>query len=222
MSELPEAFLSDITWRHLRGYFRGTTSLFRRYQTQFLARHGADFTGDVVELGGDRRYRHERFFPNARRFVLTNVKDDDVDLRLDVTDLRELQDDSQDAYLCVSVLEHVRDPLRALAEIHRTLRPGGRLLLTVPFAYPHHDLVDYWRIGRDAYKDLFPGYRILELARLGGTFSTLTDILQRPKGDLRRRYLVYKTLGLVVGVLGMRLDTPDGLPLGYGLYARKT
>jgi glycosyltransferase involved in cell wall biosynthesis/phospholipid N-methyltransferase len=37
-----------------------------------------------------------------------------------------------DTIVCLNVLEHVRDPLAALANMHRALRPGGRLVLYVP------------------------------------------------------------------------------------------
>ncbi len=217
---LREGFVTGISWQHIAGYYRGTTSLFRQYQSRFIAGCGSDFTGEVVELGGDKRYGHADHFPKAARFVSTNVTGN-YDRYLDVTDMRDVADGSQDAYLCVSVLEHVLDFHQALREIHRTLKIDGQLWMTVPFAYPYHDTVDYWRFNRDAYRRLFPEYEIVQLFRLGGTFSTVADILQRPKGSLNKRYAVYKTLGLLVAVLGKYFDTMDGLPLGYGMYAIK-
>ena len=41
-------------------------------------------------------------------------------------------DGSLDGVLCSSVLEYVDDPLATVREFHRVLRPGGRLVLTVP------------------------------------------------------------------------------------------
>lgn len=46
---------------------------------------------------------------------------------------------SIDSVLLLEVLEHVGDARAVLAEIARVLKPGGLLLLSVPFLYPLHD-----------------------------------------------------------------------------------
>ncbi|MFN9546443.1 MAG: class I SAM-dependent methyltransferase [Cyanobacteriota bacterium] len=43
------------------------------------------------------------------------------------------------AILCSEVLEHSFVPERLLSECHRVLRPGGVLLLTLPFLWPEHE-----------------------------------------------------------------------------------
>jgi SAM-dependent methyltransferase len=43
------------------------------------------------------------------------------------------------AMLCSEVLEHSFVPERLLSECHRVLRPGGALLLTIPFLWPEHE-----------------------------------------------------------------------------------
>ena len=43
-----------------------------------------------------------------------------------------LADASVDGFACLHVLEHVLDDRRALAELYRVLRPGGRALIMVP------------------------------------------------------------------------------------------
>lgn len=48
-------------------------------------------------------------------------------------------DESIDTVLLFEVLEHLARPTAALAEIGRVLKPGGRLLASVPFLYPIHD-----------------------------------------------------------------------------------
>jgi SAM-dependent methyltransferase len=41
-------------------------------------------------------------------------------------------DASFEAVLCTEVFEHIPDPIAAMRELSRLLRPGGRLILTVP------------------------------------------------------------------------------------------
>ncbi len=48
-------------------------------------------------------------------------------------------DASFDGVLCSQVFEHVFTPAEFLAEIHRVLRPGGTLVLTVPFVWDEHE-----------------------------------------------------------------------------------
>jgi SAM-dependent methyltransferase len=50
-----------------------------------------------------------------------------------VTDRRELDGEEFSVVICHHVLEHVPDPLGALADIRSLLQPGGRLVLVVPF-----------------------------------------------------------------------------------------
>ena len=54
-----------------------------------------------------------------------------------------LTDASADVVICHHMLEHALNPAVSLTEIRRVLKPGGRLLLHVPFEkerrYRHHD-----------------------------------------------------------------------------------
>src|SRR5262249_29482934 len=50
------------------------------------------------------------------------------------------------AVVCTEVLEHIAEPEAVLVELLRVLEPGGRLCLTVPFAWPlHEEPFDFYR-----------------------------------------------------------------------------
>lgn len=51
----------------------------------------------------------------------------------DVAEPLPFPDAAFDVAWCSEVLEHLFDPAFALREMHRVLRPGGRLLVTVPY-----------------------------------------------------------------------------------------
>jgi len=200
-------------------YQKQSVSLFRLYQDKFLETHGVEMTGDVIELGGEKRYDHSRFFPNARSFLCTNIARE-FDQYLDITNM-DLPDSSQECFVCSSVLAHLYDVPKALSEIDRTLKTGGQLLLTAPFAFPECDDVDFWRFACSFYQQSFKNYELRAFANFGGLISTVADVLQRPKHSRKRRYRVYKYLGIVVAASLGRFDTLDAFPLGYGIHAVK-
>ena len=69
-----------------------------------------------------------------------------IDRHDDVEDL-QFPDNSFNAVVCWSVLEHVPHPQRAIAEMHRVLKPNGQIWVQLPFLFPYHaDPHDFWRV----------------------------------------------------------------------------
>jgi len=69
-------------------------------------------------------------------------------------------DNTYDAVVNTQVLEHVPDPLAVLKELHRVLKPGGVLLLSLPLNAPLH--------GQPWHYFHFTHYGVFELARKVG------------------------------------------------------
>ncbi len=99
-------------------------------------------TGDVLDVGcGRKPYRD---LVPAVRYVGLDV-DSPVTRALGAADILydggnfPVADATFDGVLCSEVLEHVFTPEVFLGEIHRVLRPGGHLLLTVPFVWDEHE-----------------------------------------------------------------------------------
>jgi len=97
--------------------------LYLRERTDLLER-------DISILHWAPEYALQRSLsrlPNAF-YVSADLDGDEAMQHMDITDV-PFKDDAFDLIVCVHVLEHIPDDRRALAEITRVLRPGGRLLL---------------------------------------------------------------------------------------------
>jgi SAM-dependent methyltransferase len=66
------------------------------------------------------------------------------------------EDASFDVAICIQVLEHVDDPARAVHELGRVTRPGGRVLLSTHGAMVYHpNPADPWRWTHEGLERLF-------------------------------------------------------------------
>jgi SAM-dependent methyltransferase len=82
-----------------------------------------------------------------------------------------------DACLNVVTLEHVQDPALVIREIARTLAPGGRFLLIVPFEWEEHQQPhDYFRFTRYGLAYLLDraGLEVEYIHPVGGFFRLLS------------------------------------------------
>jgi len=66
--------------------------------------------------------------------------------------------ESLDAVYSNAVLEHVQRPWQVAEEIHRVLRPGGKIFINVPFLTIIHDTHDYFRFTDKGLQILFSGF----------------------------------------------------------------
>lgn len=70
----------------------------------------------------------------SERYVTADLESPLADLHFDIQQI-PLPDTSFDTVFCNHILEHVDDDRRALAELHRILRPGGWGILLSPVDY---------------------------------------------------------------------------------------
>jgi SAM-dependent methyltransferase len=70
--------------------------------------------------------------------------------------------DSVDAVFCQAVLEHVPKPEVVVGEIRRVLKPSGKVYVDVPFTYPYHDTVDFYRFTRQGLRELFSNFESVD------------------------------------------------------------
>lgn len=157
-----------------------------------------------------------------------------------IADLAELPvpDERFDLIVCTEVLEHVSDPARVLAELHRVTARGGRLVLTVPFAMElHEEPHDHFRYTSHGLRGLLEqaGFERVDVQPLTGWFSTLAAILRNSKGAIVPRERRPGAATTIVGLLLMciseplrliapkldRLDQRRSFPTGWSAVARR-
>ena len=149
---------------------------------------------------------------------------------------------SFDTLLALEVLEHVPDPGALVLEFARVLRPGGTLLVSVPFAAPLHQLpYDYQRFTEQGLRALAErcGLRV-ESIEPRGNFAAVVGSLRAQHmlrclgaserlhdGSVRvsrlRGPFVFPLVALIQlfyrGLSACSNDT--SCPMGYSLVARK-
>lgn len=117
------------------------------------ARHFATRGCHVVVTGYDMESYLDDPLPSAIRVIADE----------DVCQMASIGDASVDAVWCAHVLEHVLDTGRALAEIHRVLRPGGWLFLSLPeyspFVVGGH-VTPGWNLGILMYVLILAGFDV--------------------------------------------------------------
>lgn len=114
-----------------------------------------------------------------------------VDILSDIINI-PLEDESVDAILCTEVIEHIKNPVLAIKEFSRLLRPNGQLLLTAPNCSLTHMAPYYFYNGFSRYwyeenlNDF--GFEIEEIMEYGNFFSWLKQELLRTE-EIMNRYV---------------------------------
>jgi len=90
-----------------------------------------------------------------------------------VADLQKtgLPDGQYDTIVCTQVLHHLPEPGQALREIARMLKPGGKVILSVPhLVWMHNEPRDYWRFTVHGVRFLLErcGLEVVSVEGVGG------------------------------------------------------
>jgi SAM-dependent methyltransferase len=190
----------------------------------------------VLDAGsGEGQYRHHFA---RQRYVGVDLGVGDaawdysqVDALADLTAL-PFRTATFDAAVHIVTIEHLKEPGRALAEIARTLVPGGTLLIAAPHEWEVHQAPhDYFRYTRYGLAYLLEqaGFEVCEMRPAGGYFRLLArrllNGLQFFTGGIRWLLFLPAAILLVPPALILplmdALDRDQNFTLGYLCTARK-
>jgi SAM-dependent methyltransferase len=88
------------------------------------------------------------------------------------------QSETFDAILCTEVLEHVLDYQTLVNEMHRVLRPGGIILVTVPWSARWHYIpYDYFRYSPSALRSIFTEFESIVVTARGNDIAVIANKL---------------------------------------------
>jgi SAM-dependent methyltransferase len=134
-------------------------------------------------------------------------------------------DNTYDAVVLTQVLEHTPNPGAVLAEINRILKPGGRLLLSVPLNGPLHG--EPWHFFHFTHYGICQlsgqtGFTVTDCEKMGGNFWCLGKRLPDAFKKLLKQFDPFRAKKRGMGVAYCVAMTLAILPIyliGYGASA---
>ncbi len=138
--------------------------------------------GSLLDVGCGHRPYEKTFFASAERYIGTDYlsdrsRPDVISSALQVP----FTANSFDTVVSTEVLEHVPDPLRALREMQRVLKPGGFLILSAPMYLPRHESpYDFFRYPYDGMLYLIreSGLELTTIFNRGRSYAFVGQALQ--------------------------------------------
>lgn len=208
-----------------------TASLYQKYIRKYAK-------GKLVDLGCG----NVPFYSAYKDHITGNTcvdwpntlhKNQYLDVECDLNQPLPLPDCYFDTIIISEVLEHIANPELVWAEMKRILKPGGRILLSVPFLYKIHEApFDFFRYTEFALRNFAEKNKlnVLELESFGGLPEVFADItakyvLKLPLLGRMLSNLLQRACWFFIHTgFGKRISSNSGkaYPLGYFMVVEKT
>ncbi len=108
-----------------------------------LAEHNAlkslTFNGSILDIGGDKKSDYQKIIGGSHSITTLNLDEKSKpDIFHDLEKPLPIATQSYDHVLLINVLEHIFNYKELLQESVRVLKPGGTIVIIVPFLFPVH------------------------------------------------------------------------------------
>lgn len=173
--------------------------------------------GIVLDAGSGGVERYKKFL-QCEKYIKLDIN---VSAKPDILGSVEsmpMDNESVDSVIATQVLEHVKNPQKAVEEFYRVLKIGGYCLLTAPqYSELHEEPNDYFRFTKFGLEELFKkaGFKIIKIDRRGGFWGVnsqisvryVIDLLNLNKHSLTQK--IFNPLFWVCGMAAIGLDLID-------------
>lgn len=160
---------------HNKMYSGGTFSTWKETR-KILKQYCSGLTLDAGS-GGGAWHATILKFTNEYESIEIAPRGDHVPTWLgDITNMSAIPSERYDTVFCQQVLKHVPQPFEAVREINRVLKPGGKLIMTVPHLSKRHELPhDYYRYTQNGLRYIFENseFDVAYIAGYGGIIPFL-------------------------------------------------
>ena len=169
-------------WARIKRRLYRFTLVKRKLSTRNLDRLCREFATDQRTLVvHSEDVDHVPYFPNA--FTVTKREDVPADMHVDLhyRQLAQIESESYEFVLCTGLLEHVPEPQRLIDELHRIVKPGGRVVLSASAVFSFHECPDnFFHFTPYGMRLLLKDFSKIEMVRgASQPFETIGILLQR-------------------------------------------
>lgn len=190
------AYMARQTTKPLSDYYgfdRGVP-IDRFYIERFLEKNKSHIKGACLEILDDT---YTKTF-GKERVSKSDILDIDkgnknATIIADLRHMPEVASNSYDSIIITQVLQFIDDPVSALKEIHRILKPGGHVLATMPVV-SRVDCAsgidgDFWRFTEASAKTLFKHFEDARIESHGNCRIGMYFLAGASQEDVSRKIL---------------------------------
>ena len=186
-----------------------------------------NINGIVVDLGGGFKPSYERFWQiKPEKLIRVDInKSVHPDILTDLNGSFPFADNFADTIFLFSVIYILKDPGKTLLEIHRILKPGGRLFLTSPFIFNEaKEPSDYWRFTSEGLEKLLKeaGFGSILIVPIGERFSAAAYLMTPFLIFWPVKFVFYVFAVGLDKIIPKKLQLKQPCPIGYFVEAIKS